>query len=133
MTWDFDAGESGTTIMAEAIQGSERSEPYTINTPKVTLPGWAGTSSDWSGSSGVRYEATLDWPVSLETTRTLARMVPPERVIVAESGLSTPDDLADLARYGARSFLIGESLMRADDVAAATRDLISNPSVPGGF
>ena len=71
VTWDFDAGESGTTIMAEAVQGSERSEPYTINTPKVTLPGWAGTSSDWSGSSGVQYEATLDWPVSLETTRTL--------------------------------------------------------------
>jgi hypothetical protein len=71
VTWDFDAGDSGTTIEAVAISGSERSEPYTINTPKVSIPGWAGSSSDWSGSSGVSYEATLDWPVSLETTKTL--------------------------------------------------------------
>jgi hypothetical protein len=71
VTWDFDAGDSGTTIEAVAISGSERSEPYTINTPKVDIPGWAGSSSDWSGSSGVSYEATLDWPVSLETTKTL--------------------------------------------------------------
>ena len=82
---------------------------------------------------GINNRNLHTFETTLETTRTLARMVPPERVIVAESGLSTPDDLADLARYGARSFLIGESLMRADDVAAATRDLISNPSVPGGF
>lgn len=71
VTWSFDAGESGTTIEAVAVSGNERSEPYVINTPKVQLPAWAGSSSDWSGSSGVTYEATLDWPVSLETTRTL--------------------------------------------------------------
>ena len=53
--------------------------------------------------------------------------MPPDRMIVAESGLSTPADLADLARFGARSFLIGESLMRHDDVAAATRALLANP------
>ena len=72
VTWDFDAGESGTTIEAVAINGSERSEPYTINVPKVTVPGWAGSSSDWSGSSGIQYEASLNWPVSLETTRTIS-------------------------------------------------------------
>ncbi|MEM8930210.1 MAG: hypothetical protein AAGE94_03500, partial [Acidobacteriota bacterium] len=71
VTWTFDAGESGTTIEAKAIAGSEESEPYTINTPKVSLPSWAGSSSDWSGSSGVQYDGMLDWPVSLETTQTL--------------------------------------------------------------
>jgi len=71
VTWSFDAGESGDTIEAVAISGSERSEPYVINVYKVSLPTWAGSAGDWSGSSGVRYEATLDWPVSLETTRTL--------------------------------------------------------------
>ena len=51
---------------------------------------------------------------------------------MAESGLNTPEDLADLAMYGARTFLIGESLMRQDDVAAATRTLLANPLVSGG-
>ena len=47
---------------------------------------------------------------------------------MAESGLFTPADLADLAGHGARSFLIGESLMRQDDVAGATRALLSDPA-----
>ena len=71
VTWSFDAGDQGDTIEAVAVAGSERSEPYVINTYKVTVPGWAGSASDWSGSSGIGYEATLNWPVSLEATRTL--------------------------------------------------------------
>jgi len=58
--------------------------------------------------------------------------VPEDRLIVCESGLFTPDDLADMARYGARTFLIGESLMRKDDVAEATRTLLANPLRAGG-
>ena len=53
-------------------------------------------------------------------------------MIVAESGLDTPADLADLAVYGARSFLIGESLMRQQDVTAATRAILAHPLTPGG-
>ncbi len=56
----------------------------------------------------------------LETTEELAMLIPKDRMIVAESGLSMPDDLARLAKVGANSFLIGESLMRQNDVAAAT-------------
>jgi indole-3-glycerol phosphate synthase len=61
--------------------------------------------------------------VNLETTRHLAPRVPRGRLTVCESGLSTPDDLAGMARVGARAFLIGESLMRRDDVAWATHAL----------
>jgi indole-3-glycerol phosphate synthase len=58
--------------------------------------------------------------------------VPEGRLIVSESGLNTPADLADLARYGARAFLIGESLMRQPDVATATRQLLANPLTAQG-
>jgi len=68
----------------------------------------------------------------LETCRSLASKVPADRIIVAESGLSTADNLADLARYGARCFLIGESLMRQPDVAAATRTLLAHPLTSAG-
>jgi indole-3-glycerol phosphate synthase len=54
-------------------------------------------------------------------------MVPRERIIVGESGIATPDDLARLAQVGIRAFLVGESLMRQDDVEQATRTLIARP------
>ncbi len=82
---------------------------------------------------GINNRDLNTFETSLETTKTLARLVPPERIIVAESGLSRPQDLHDLARFGARSFLIGEALMRQEDVAQATRDLISDPLTPGAF
>jgi len=69
---------------------------------------------------------------SLETTRTLSKLVPEDRIIVSESGLNTPDDLSDMARYGARCFLIGESLMRQDDVTSATRKLLTPHMDAGG-
>ena len=61
---------------------------------------------------------------SLTTTEELAGMVGDDRLLVAESGLFTPDDLARMAKVGAECFLIGESLMRQDDVATATRNLL---------
>jgi indole-3-glycerol phosphate synthase len=54
-------------------------------------------------------------------------------MIVSESGLNTPDDLADMAKYGSRVFLIGESLMRQDNVEFATRNLLATPLRPGGM
>jgi indole-3-glycerol phosphate synthase len=65
--------------------------------------------------------------VDIATTEELAPMVPDDRMLVCESGLYTPADLARMARVGARCFLIGESLMRQDDVAAATAALLADP------
>tara|TARA_R110000868_G_scaffold51855_1_gene164074 strand:- start:40046 stop:40843 length:798 start_codon:yes stop_codon:yes gene_type:complete len=62
--------------------------------------------------------------VSLTTTEELASMVDADRMLVAESGLFTPDDLSRMAKVGAQCFLIGESLMRQDDVTTATRNLL---------
>jgi len=65
--------------------------------------------------------------VDLHTAESLAPLVPPGRIIVGESGLNAPADLDRLAAVGARCFLVGESLMRARDVAAATRKLLRLP------
>ena len=81
---------------------------------------------------GINNRNLKTFETTLDTTRTLSRLVPADRTIVAESGLNTPEDLADLAMYGARTFLIGESLMRQQDVAAATRTLLANPLTAGG-
>lgn len=83
---------------------------------------------------GINNRDLNTFETSLDTTRTLAKLVPEDRVIISESGLFTPDDLADMARFGARCFLIGESLMRAEDVALATRKLLTPPmSAAGGL
>ncbi|WP_375553801.1 indole-3-glycerol phosphate synthase TrpC [Roseovarius mucosus] len=82
---------------------------------------------------GINNRDLNTFETTLDTTRQLSKFVPPERMIVCESGLATPEDLADMARYGARTFLIGETLMRAEDVAQATRNLLANPLTPGGF
>jgi indole-3-glycerol phosphate synthase len=81
---------------------------------------------------GINNRNLNTFDVTLDTTRELSRMVPTDRTIVAESGLTGPADLADLARYGARCFLIGESLMRQEDVTAATRAMIGTPLTSAG-
>ncbi len=81
---------------------------------------------------GINNRNLHSFEVTLQTTRDLARLVPADRMIISESGLFTPADLADVARYGARCFLIGESLMRQDDVAAATRTILASPLTSEG-
>jgi indole-3-glycerol phosphate synthase len=76
---------------------------------------------------GINNRNLKTFETTLDTTRELSRRVPADRVLVSESGLNTPADLADMAQYGARTFLIGESLMRQEDVETATRTILANP------
>ncbi len=76
---------------------------------------------------GVNNRDLRTFETSLATTERLAPAIPPDRVLIAESGLFSPPDLTRLARVGARRFLIGESLMRQADVTAATRSLLADP------
>jgi len=73
---------------------------------------------------GINNRNLKTFDVTLDTTRTLAARIPDDRLIVAESGIYNHGDLQDLATHGARTFLVGESLMRQADVTAATKALM---------
>lgn len=77
---------------------------------------------------GVNNRNLNTFETDLATTERLSALAPPDRELVAESGLFTPQDLARMSKVGARRFLIGESLMRQSDVESATRALLAEPT-----
>jgi indole-3-glycerol phosphate synthase len=76
---------------------------------------------------GINNRDLHTFETTLATTERLAALVPKDRMIIGESGLFTAADLARLSAAGVNAFLIGESLMRQADVAAATRAILTKP------
>ena len=73
---------------------------------------------------GINNRNLKTFEVSLSTTKNLAKLVPLDYTLVSESGIFSNADLLHLSKFGARSFLIGESLMREENVEKATAELL---------
>ncbi len=80
---------------------------------------------------GINNRNLRTFAVDLEHTLRLLDKIPPDRVVVSESGIRTAEDLRRLAAAGVHAVLVGESLMLAPDIAQAVRRLLAGREEPG--
>jgi len=111
------AAEHGLDVLAEVHDGAELDRALPLGVRMI----------------GINNRNLKTLETDLATTERLAPEVPADRIVVAESGIRRPEDLDRLATAGARCFLVGETLMREPDVAAAARRLLRLPPAGPAF
>jgi indole-3-glycerol phosphate synthase len=74
---------------------------------------------------GINNRDLRTFEVSLQTTLDLLPLIPPDKTVVAESGILVPEDVAELERHGVHAFLVGEAFMRAKDPGAELKRLFA--------
>jgi len=77
---------------------------------------------------GINNRDLRTFQTDLETTLGLLESIPADRVVITESGIGAPSDVAHMRAHGVHAFLVGEAFMRADDPGARLRELFSVPS-----
>ncbi len=82
---------------------------------------------------GINNRNLQTFDITLETTEGLAPLIPKDRIIISESGITTYDDLVRLSKVGSNTFLVGECLMRKQNVQQATQVLLGQEPVPDFF
>lgn len=102
------AAESGMAVLVESHTQAELERALRLPTPLM----------------GINNRSLHDFSVSLQTTIELSRLIPSDRIIICESGIYSKADIQLMDDQGIRTFLIGESLMRAPDPGEALATLI---------
>jgi indole-3-glycerol phosphate synthase len=101
------ARELGMAVLVEVHDATELDAALTLATPLV----------------GINNRNLRTFDVSLDTTLSLLRTIPADRLVVTESGILVRADVAKMRAHSVDAFLVGEAFMRADDPGAALRGL----------
>ncbi len=102
----------GLAVLVEVHNATELEAALTLNTPLI----------------GINNRNLHTFEVSLETTLSLLPLIPPERIAVSESGISSTAEIARLRAAGLHTFLVGEAFMRAKDPGVALQALFFESS-----